>query len=390
MTRICTHCIWVNSKALEIAGITSNTPDPAGGKIEREDSTGAPSGIIKEAAYIIEEHIPSPGAEASKKAFLRSQELFLQNGITAVHNCETLADYQTIASLEKEGNLNLRVYHLLPPEDLMPFDEWNTNQKHESKMLWHGHTKIFADGSLGACSAYMHEPYMNSDNNCGIACLTLEEMTKHVMEAYLCKRSVAVHAIGDRSLTLTLDAIESARSKIPGNRKDRIEHVQLFKPSDLDRMKVLNITVSNQPVAIASDWSVAKRLWGIERCENAYAWKSILDAGVKMIFGSDAPIEPVNPLLGIQAAVTRKDWDGCPVGGWFPEQSLTFEESLKGYFQHAAVISGIFDDSGQITAGKNADLTVFDRDLSQMDADRIKDAQVEMTMVNGKIVYQKN
>ncbi len=389
MIRVCEHVCWVNSKALEIARITADTPDPAGGQIDREPGDYSPSGIIRETRDILERYIPEPAPDEQKQAMLDAQELFLKNGITCVHTCESLKEYEVVAAVEKEGNLKMRIYHLLPPDDLAEFDRRFFSNQIDNPKLWHGHTKLFADGSLGACTAHLHQPYIGSKTNVGIACQTPEQLLENIEFSYRMGRSVAIHAIGDKALTESINAISKARQRVPGDRRDRIEHMMLYQSEDLDRVKELNLTASIQPIFVSTDWKVAKQLWGENRCWNAHAWRSIENAGIPTIFGSDAPIEPVNPLLGIQAAMTRQDQHGQPASGWHPEQKLTLEAALMGFFKNAAWISNSEDKFGAIVPGKWADLSIFDQDLTTVPVHGIKDVKVEMTIVDGEIVYQK-
>ena len=173
--------------------------------------------------------------------FLKSQEIFFSHGITAVHSFETLTEYKILYELEQEGKLKLRIYHTVHEDEQDDFDTWNNIHHSGSDLLWHGHIKMFADGSLGVKSAYLHEPYEGSMNNYGISCMTPKEMVKNVERAYATGRGVIIHAIGDRALTQTLDAIEQARKKYPGTHHDRIEHLQLTRTEDLKRMKKLDI-----------------------------------------------------------------------------------------------------------------------------------------------------
>ncbi len=388
MVRICGHSEWVNTKCLEVAGITHETADPPGGKIDREPETGHPSGIIREGFDLVEKTLPAPGLKERMAYFLKAQELFLANGITGIHSCESLQEYQAIKAVEDEGKLKLRVYHLLPPEDLETFDRWDQGGRQQSPRLWHGHTKIFADGSLGASTALLHEPYEGTEDNYGIACTSAEEMPAIIEASYRKGRSVAVHAIGDKALTNVLDAIEQARRRVPGDRKDRIEHVQLAKEKDLERMRSMNITACIQPLFLGTDWKVATRLWGEERCKLAYAWNTIGKMGIKRVFSSDAPVEGINPLAGIQTVVTRRDQDNQPEGGWFSEQRLSVEESLSGYFEYAGWLSGNADQLGAVQEGKLADLTVLDRNPLKEPPDEIAKITIAMTLINGELVYQ--
>jgi predicted amidohydrolase YtcJ len=235
----------------------------------------------------------------------------------------------------------------------------------------------------------MHAPYEDNPADRGLAVLTPGALRKRVREAYENGYSVAIHAIGDKAVTNSLKAIAAAREAVPGFRRDRIEHVQLFRPSDLPLFRRLGVTASVQPVHLATDWATAEKKWGKGRCRNGYAWKTILDAGIPLQFGSDAPVEPINPLLGLRAAVTRQDLGGYPKGGWFPEEKLSLEESLKAFTSLPAWCSRRERYLGTLSPGRWADLTVFDQDLFTIPPGQWSSAEVVMTIVGGEIVYQR-
>jgi predicted amidohydrolase YtcJ len=388
MIRTCGHTIWVNSLALQQAGIDGRTPDPEGGKIERDTGTGEPSGLIREARRLLEKHIPKPSLEEKKKAALAGQEAALRVGITGVHSCEELEQWEVLDELDRAGRLKLRVYHLLPADQLEAAADRSIKPGYGSERLWFGHAKLFADGSLGSGTALLHEPYADDASNFGLAFLSPEILQQKIDLAYRLGWDVAIHAIGDKAVTNALDAIACVRDRYPGSRRDRIEHVQLFQPRDLNRFREMGVVASVQPVFVPTDWSPATCHWGADRCENAYAWRSLLGAGVALQFGSDAPVEPNNPLYGLHAAVTREDRQGRPAGGWCPDQRLTLEESLVGYCRVAAWTAGKEQVLGALAPGKWADLSVFGADLFEMPPEQWLRTAVEMTVVGGEIVYR--
>jgi len=389
MIRICGHANWANTRAFELAGVTPETPEPFGGRIDREPVTNMPAGVVRETREVVEDAIPVPDMAMRKKGFLNCQEIFLRHGITCVHSFETLTDYKVIREVEKEGNLKLRVYHTVHEDEQDAFDDWNRENPFPSDMLWHGHIKMFADGSLGAKSAYLHEPYEGSDVNCGICCMSPDQMVKNIRHAYSTGRGVIFHAIGDRALTQCLDAIEAARKDYPGEHRDRIEHLQLTRRQDLERMKEMGIAASVQPMAILTDWYVADEIWGTRRCKNSYAWKTMADMGLRIIFSSDSPIEPINPMESLQAAVTRKGFapEDRP---WHPEHCLDLETALKAYFSHAGWTTGKDKWFGSLAPGKKADLTILEKDPFAVPKEEIRKIGVKMTVVEGKIVYHKD
>ncbi len=389
MIRICGHANWANTRAFELSGVTSDTPDPFGGKIDREPGTNYPAGVVREAREVVEDAIPEPDMEKRKQAFLKSQELFLSLGITCAHSFETLADYKVIREAEKDGKLKLRIYHTVHEDEQDAFDDWARQNPPQTDMLWHGHIKMFADGSLGARSALLYEPYEDSRSNYGICCMTPEQMRKNIKRAYATGRSVILHAIGDKALTQCLDAIEQARKDYPGPHRDRIEHVQLARLEDIERMAHLGIAAGIMPMALLTDWKVAEEIWGSGRIGNSYSWNDMASKGIRLIFSSDAPIEPMNPMEGIQAAVTRMGFDEEPRTPWRPDQCLSIETAVKSYFSHAGWSTGKDDLFGFIAPGKKADLTVLDKDPFSVPQDAIRHIGIKMTIVDGKVVYTK-
>jgi hypothetical protein len=389
MVRACGHSLWVNTAALERAAITRDTPNPYGGQIDKDPASGEPTGLLREANDLIVKHMPLPDLEQRKQMALAAQEHALRCGITGVHTCETLTEWEALAALEAEGKLKLRVYHLLPPDDLDQAAARGIKPGHGSSRLWFNHVKLFADGSLGSGTALMHEPYADDPTECGIACLEREDLEDKIRLAYSRGCDVAIHAIGDLALTNALESIAAARKQYPGEHRDRIEHVQIYRPQDLALFRELDVVASVQPVFLGTDWAPADRRWGSERCRHAYAWKSLLESKLRVQFGSDTPVESINPLYGIHAAVTRQDPSGQPNGGWFPDQKLSLDESIKGFTAVAAWNTRRENQLGSIAPGKWADLTVFEKDLFNLSPEEWLSVKTAMTVVHGEVVYRK-
>ncbi len=385
MVRVCGHSVWVNSYALQVSGITEATPDPPGGRIDR-DAAGQPTGLLRAARHLIQPHVPAPSSEQHQAAALAAQADALQNGLTGVHTCETLEEWRALAALELQGRLKIRVHHLLPPGDLAQAGEMGLRPGGGSSQLWLGHQKLFADGSLGAGTALLQAPYSDDSANYGLPYLTAAELEAHVADGYARGFSSAIHAIGDQAGANALDAIARARQRYPGPWRDRIEHVQLYRPEDLKRYRAMDITASVQPVFVPTDWAVAERRWGAQRRAHAYSWKTLLDHGIRMQFGSDAPVEPIAPLVGLRAAVLRQDMTGQPEGGWRPDQCLTLSESLTGYVTTAAWTAYREKVLGNIAPGFWADMTVFKEDLRNVPPAQWPSVGVEMTIVGGEVV----
>jgi predicted amidohydrolase YtcJ len=387
LNRACCHSVWVNSLALQLAGIDHTAVHPPGGLIEKDEATGAPTGIIKEARYLIEDHIPQPSVDELKAAAKGAQEEVLKYGITAVHSNESLREHDILKTLEDDALLHVRVLHSFPPTELGLAIERKLTPDTGSDHLWYRHIKLFADGSLGAKTAYMHEAYEN-ESSCGLPFLAQEELAEKVASAHSHGFGVSIHAIGDKAVSNSLDAIADSKNKENSSINDRIEHIQLFKTSDLTRFVEYGVFASVQPIFLSSDMQLAEKVWGMERCQNAYAWKTLLDAGIPAVFGSDSPIEPCNPLLGIHAAVNRTRITQDPVDNWFPEQALTIEESIKGFTLTPAILAGKEQIAGSLEPGKLADFTVLSDDIFGIEKEKIKDITCEMTICGGEIVYR--
>ena len=388
MIRACGHSVWVNTAALGAAGISRQMPDPPGARIERDRVSGEPNGLLREMRRHLEKIIPPPDLEMRKRAALAAQREAFRSGVTGVHSCESLREWEALSVLDDEGELKIRVHHTMPYEGLEEGRSLSIKPWRSGRRLWFGQVKLYADGSLGSGTALLHAPYADNPSDRGLAVLSLPALRKRVMEAYRNGYSVAIHAIGDKAVTNSLKAIAAAREALPGIRRDRIEHVQLFRPSDLALFRRLGVTASVQPVHLATDWATAEKKWGLDRCRASYAWKSLLRAGIPLQFGSDAPVEPINPMLGLQTAVTRQDLRGNPRGGWFPEEKLSLEESIKAFTTIPAWCSRKEKYLGTVTPGRWADLTVFDQNLFNLPPEQWVSAEVAMTFVNGEIVYR--
>jgi predicted amidohydrolase YtcJ len=387
LVRCCGHSVWLNALAMKLAGITKETVDAPGARIER-DAGGHPIGLCHEYRKIIEKFIPPATLEERKAAALRAQAEALRHGVTGVHTCETLQEWDALADLETQGRLRVRVHHTFPPEEVERALARGIAPGKGSERLWFGQVKLFADGSLGSGTALLHAPYADDPSSTGLEVLSVAEMQERIELAYRHGGDVAVHAIGDLATTNVLDAIEGARRKLPGPKRDRIEHVQLMHPSDFARFRAMDVVASCQPVHLHTDMPVAEKKWGMDRCRYGYAWKSMLRAGIKIQFGSDAPVEHINPLLSFHAALTRQRLSGEPKGGWFPDERLTPPEILQAFTAVPAWVSRKEHELGRLAPGRKADLTVFSQDLFQTTPDQVQSVPVEMTVVNGEVLYQ--
>lgn len=383
------HSSWVNTAALRLVGISPETKAPLGGEIV-VDEEGQPTGILKERAEeLVLERIGKPD-QAERLRLL--EEAFREahaHGLTGVHapeEAEAFGDYQTLYARRE---LRLRVLAHLPQNRLDQAIELGIRSGFGDERLRVGALKIFADGSLGSKTASLLQDYEDEPGYRGLPTLQVRELDDLVLKASQAGIAVAVHAIGDRAVRLTLDTIARAQRKAgPPALPHRIEHAQLLHPQELGRFRELGVVASMQPIHATSDMPVARRLWG-ERCRYAYAWRSLLDHGAILTFGSDSPVEPLDPWAGIHAAVTRQRADGTPQGGWFPEERLTVEEAVRAYTWGNAFAAGETHLKGTLEEGKVADLIVIDRDIFQIPPAEILGTQVEMTILGGEIVYAK-
>ncbi|MBN1642572.1 MAG: amidohydrolase [Anaerolineae bacterium] len=381
------HSLWVNSMALELAGITAATPDVAGGSIFR-DASGAPSGILQENAIgLVRQVIPEPTFQERLAACRRGIQHAHRVGLTGVHNCEGEAALAVFQELARSGELTLRVLAHIPAAQLDAAIALGIQDGLGDAWLRLGGIKAFSDGALGSRSAWMIEPYEDDPGNWGIPTMTREELAMLVARANAAGLSVAVHAIGDAANRAVLDAIEGAQDVARPRLHNRIEHVQALHPDDLPRLAQLGVIASMQPIHATADIDIAERHWGA-RSATAYAWRSLLNEGTTLAFGSDAPVENIAPLVGIHAAVTRRRADGYPgPEGWYPEQALTVEEAVYAYTMGAAYASGEEQIKGSLTRGKLADLVLLERDIMTIDPIEIVDTPVAATVVGGQFVY---
>lgn len=388
MIRVCGHSQWLNTCGLKAAGITRGTAAPPGVRFERDES-GEPTGLLREARRFVMASVPPSTREELKTAALAAQAQALKVGLTRVHTYETLPEWDALSDLDREGKLKLRVHHLIYTDDLNDAVERGLTPGYGSDRLWAGHVKLYADGSLGAKTALMNDPYCDDPGNCGIPFFDLDKLSQKVSEAYQHRFPVAIHAIGDKAVSNSLDAIARARKEESIILRDSVEHIQLCQPRDLERFKEMGVTASVQPVFLPTDYPVAERQWGLERCRYSYQWKTIMDMAIRTQFGSDAPVEPIAPILGLQAAVLRQTTAMNPPGGWFPEQRLSLEQGLSGFTRVAAWTASKEHLTGRLERGMWADLTVFERDLTVVPPKEWAEINVEMTIVDGEVVYRK-
>ncbi len=378
------HAGWANSVALELAGVTRGRSDPRGGQIRR-DEAGRPTGILlEEAMKMVTEVIPEPSAAEAAEAIGEALPDLWGVGITGVHCMDGGAAFAGLQVLHQDGALRLRVLKYLPLDRLDHAVGIGLRSGFGDDWLRVGGIKLFVDGALGVRTATLFEPYEGEPDNYGIPILEQAELMEIGRKASQAGLSLAAHAIGDQANRMALDMLKvfPTTGPIP----HRIEHVQLLHPADLTRLAALDVTASVQPVHAPSDMQVAERHWG-GRTRHAYAFRTLLENGTRLAFGSDAPVEPLAPLLGIHAAVTRRRLDGTPgPEGWHPEQRLSVNQAVLGFTAGPAQAAGCAHRTGGLAPGKLADLIVLDRDLFEVDPVQIPEARVLGTMVGGEWV----
>ena len=386
------HVAWVNSAALKLAGISASTPEPVNGRIQR-DSRGNPTGILFEGTMrLIEAAVPEPKPETLAKTFLEVIPKLSRMGLTGVHDFDSRACFMALQLLHERGRLPMRVVKSIPLKLFNQAVELGLRSGFGDDLLCIGSVKLFADGALGPHTGAMFEPYVDEPQNRGILLLDGEKIFEYGRQASQSGLSLAVHAIGDRAVHEVLEGFARLREYETENRlpalRHRIEHVQTIHPEDAGRLGRLDVIASMQPVHATSDMIMADRLLG-GRAALSYAWRTQLECGARLVFGSDAPVENPNPFYGLHAAVTRCRQDGSPgPDGWFPEQRLTVKSALEGFTLGPAYAAGMEDRLGRLSAGFLADLIVVETDPFTCDPAKLYAIQPVATMVGGEWVWQ--
>ena len=387
------HALWVNSLALQKAGIGLDTRDPDGGQIVHSRE-GAPSGVLLENAMrLVQSIIPRLTPRELADLLRDAQAAAHKVGLTGIHDFDNTLAFEAFQVLAARGELRLRVMKGIPHEQLSAAISLGLRSGFGDGRLTLGPVKIFADGALGPQTAWMIAPYEGTWS-VGIPRLTDQQLFEDILRANEAGIACAVHAIGDAACHVVINACERAAALRsaegrPGQPalRNRIEHAQLLLPDDIAWLSRLGIVASMQPLHATSDMIIAQRCWG-ERCRGAYAWKSLLDAGAVLAFGSDCPVEVCDPLAGIHAAVTRRRADGSPgAEGWRPEQKLTVEQAVHAYTLGAAFAAGWESDLGSVRVGNRADLTVLEQDIFSIEPHEIRNAGVAATVVGGTFEY---
>jgi predicted amidohydrolase YtcJ len=386
----CGHALWVNSRALEMAEITRDTPDPEGGEVLRSAATGEPMGIFTEQAIqLVSQQIPKPGPAEIEEALVQAIPRLHEAGLVGIHDCEGSEALGAFQRLAAEGDLSLRVLMHIPVEELDSAIRLGLRTGFGHEMLRIGAVKAFADGSLGSRTAAMLAPYEDDPDNRGVMVLSGEELEAVVERACRAGIAPAVHAIGDRATHAVLGAYESHRALwATQGLRPRLEHAQLLTPDDIHRLGRMGAVASVQPIHCTADMEMVDLHWGA-RGAGAYAFRSLLDAGAHLAFGSDCPVEDLRPLVGIHAAVTRRRADGFPgPDGWRPTERISVMDAVWAYTQGAAYSSGEEQSRGSISPGKLADLVVLSQDIFGVSPMDILQTEVVATILGGEVVYR--
>jgi predicted amidohydrolase YtcJ len=383
--------VLVNTRALKLAGITRDTKDPDGGTIVR-DGTGEPTGILKdEAMKLLNRVIPEPTENELDDAFRRAQSQALAHGVTMITDMADWAALETYRRVHGDRDLKLRVYSVVPLATWARLQDLVQREgRGDARLRWGG-LKGFVDGSLGSTTAWFHQPYLDAPGTSGLLTADTAKMRQDIQAADRAGLQVVIHAIGDYANDWLLDTYAWVfQQDGPRDRRFRIEHAQHLSPGAIARFAQLGVLPSMQPYHAIDDGRWAEKRIGPERIKTTYAFRSLLNAKAGLMFGSDWTVAPLDPLLGIYAAVTRRTLDGKNPNGWVASEKITVEEALHAYT--AANAYGAFRERelGTLQAGKRADLVVLSDNLLTVNATKIPDVKVELTMIDGEVVFARS
>lgn len=392
------HSVLVNSFVLKASGITKSTPDPFGGTIQKDSVTGEPTGILKENAMELIKSGETKRVRTAKEekasmwyGYLLALKEARELGVTSVQ-VPGSADFEAYEKLQKVGELTCRIDigKSLTADPILLKNYLKLKEEYPKEGNWirFGYLKGFMDGTIGSGTALMFEPFNDNPSTSGLALIQYDEMEKMIITADKMGFQIGVHAIGDKGNNWVLNAYEKAE-KVNGKHdsRHRIEHAQTLQPSDIPRFAMLGIIASMQPTHCISDKKFCEKRIGPERAKGAYAWKSLADAGTIIAFGTDYQVEPLNPMEGLYAAVTRKDRLGEDGEGWHPEQKIKMDEAIKFYTLGSAYSQFMEDRKGMIKKGFLADIVIVDKDLLIIPENEIMKTKVDYTITGGKVVY---
>lgn len=391
LERVDGHAAWANSLALAAGGVTAKTADPAGGRIERIAGTQKPAGVLVDNAQaLIDGKVPPPRPQDRDVALFEAQKVLERNGVTAVGDMDcTIENWMAYRRAGDTGRLQIRLmsYADNVADMILIGGTGPTPWLYDDRLRLNGIGELYSDGALGSRGALLKAPYADDPRNSGNARLSGTQLRNIMSRAAMDHFQVAVHAIGDAANAEVLDAIDDLSKDFTGDRRWRIEHAQIVDPADLPRFAQHGIVASMQPVHQTSDRLMAEARLGPDRLAGAYAWRSMLQNGVSLAFGSDSPVEAPQPFVGMAVAVSRQDANGEPPGGWQPQQTITREQALAAYTAGAAYAGFAEGRFGELKPGQRADFLFVDRDPLTATAEDLSRTLVLETWIGGQKVY---
>ncbi|WP_223669607.1 amidohydrolase [Kangiella shandongensis] len=387
LRRIDGHAGWANSKALKLAGIDKDTPDPEGGKIIRDESGNATGVLVDAAMSLVENKIPPLNKDERVAALKLAFNHLIKLGITSVHDAGIdFETYKLMLELSQNNRIPLRVYSMISGADPR-LETMLKLGKVNRPFLKIQSVKLYSDGALGSRGAALLEPYSDEPDNKGLLLTTPQKLADYLSLITRYGFQTNIHAIGDAANRLVLEQLSKLKDEQSAQLlRHRIEHAQVVVPQEIPIFAELGVIASMQPTHATSDMNMAGDRLGQERLEGAYAWRTFLEHGVTIASGSDFPVEKANPFLGLHAAVTRQDSDNQPQSGWIPEQRLTVGEALKSFTIDAAYAGFWEEQIGSLEAGKRADFILINQDIFSISPKQIKNVQVLETWIDGKRV----
>lgn len=392
VSRLDGHMALANSLALKLAGVTRETPDPAGGLIVRDSKTGEPTGVLKDAAMsYVWKVVPDTSFEEKLAAARAATGHAARLGVTSVQDMSAGNDVGVYQTLLERGELKTRIYAVSPLPAWERLARTGVRAHFGNHMLRIGGLKGFSDGSLGSTTAFFYEPYKDAPNTSGLAgdeMFPEGAMLTRVREADRAGLQIMIHAIGDRANDQILSIFEQVNRDNERDRRFRIEHAQHLRREDIARFSRAKVIASMQPYHAIDDGRWAEKRIGPERAKTTYAFRSLLDAGATLAFGTDWTVAPLDPMLSIHAAVTRRTLDGKNPKGWVPEQKISVEEAVRAYTVGSAYAEFTEKEKGTITPGKLGDLVIITRDIFKIEPSIIESVKVVMTIMDGQVVYE--
>ena len=390
VSRLDGHMGLANTRALELAGVSPDTPDPDGGTIVR-DGDGSPTGILKDAAMrLVTSAIPDRAEAEYDRALQAAIAHALERGVAMITDMGTWEGHATYERAYARGELPIRVYSVLPIGQWQRVAEYVEHEGRGDTRLFWGGVKGYVDGSLGSTTAWFYDPYDDAPETAGLMVTDTAELRRAIIGADAAGLHVIVHAIGDRANDWLLDVYRETR-ELNGrrDRRPRIEHAQHLTPEAIRRIAADEVIPSMQPYHAIDDGRWAAKRIGAERSATTYAFRDLQDAAARMAFGSDWTVAPIDPLFGIYAAVTRRTIDGANPDGWVPQQKITVQAALVAYTANNAWAAFLEEQLGTLEPGKFADLVVLSDDILSIDPVEIENVSVDLTMVAGKVVFER-